>query len=258
MLDFSTWCEFAEHDVANHHLGVMKGRAQHLAAGRAMIAKLVPDHYASEEHIARALERLGKQAAADFIRGKLPITKNIRSGDLGEILATEYIDAHTDFAVPIKRLRWKDHRNMAMRGDDVIGLDLDAATQRLRFLKAESKSRVSLTAGVVAEAREVLEKDGGLPSPHALSFVSARLLEAGDTGLCDAIDEAQLKHGITADSVTHLLFTFSGNDPADFLEASLEAYAGDIAQSGIGLHVTTHGDFIADIYDQVIADALDD
>jgi hypothetical protein len=43
---------------------------------------------------------------------------------------------------------------------------------------------------VVAEAREALNKDGGLPSPHALSFISARLLEAGQTEFCDAIDDA--------------------------------------------------------------------
>lgn len=258
MLDFSTWCEFAELGVGDHYLTVMIAQTHQLGTGRALLAELVPDHYASEEHIARALERLGKQAAADLIREKLPTTKNIRSGDLGEILATEYIDTHTDFTAPIKRLRWKDHRNMAMRGDDVIGLKLNPETQRLHFLKAESKSRIVLTAGVVAEARDALNKDGGLPSPHALSFVSARLLEAGETELCDAIDDAQLKHGIPLDSVAHLLFTFSGNDPTDFLEASLNAYAGEIAQSGAGLQVAAHGTFVADVYDQVIADALDD
>ena len=39
----------------------------------------------------------------------------------GEIYATEWIDAHSGgYRAPIKRLRWKDHRNMAMRGEDVI------------------------------------------------------------------------------------------------------------------------------------------
>ena len=258
MLDFSTWCEFAEFDVGDHELTIMTAQTQQLAIGCALVAELVPDHYASEEHIARALERLGKQAAADFIREKLPTTKNIRSGDLGEILATEYIDTHTDCTVPIKRLRWKDHRNMAMRGDDVIGLRLNAQTHRLRFLKAESKSRVALTTAVVAEARDALNKDGGLPSPHALSFVSARLLEVDETDLCDAIDDAQLKYGIPINSVTHLLFTFSGNDPADFLEASLNACSEEIAQLGVGLQVIGHGAFVAEVYDQVIANALDD
>lgn len=86
---------------------------------------------------------------------------------------------------------------MAMRGDDVIGIDQGPENGRLHFLKSESKSRVTLAAGVVAEAREGLDKDRGLPSPHALSFISERLLEAGNPELADAIDDAQLKHGIT-------------------------------------------------------------
>lgn len=76
---------------------------------------------------------------------------------------------------------------MAMRGDDVIGIARDPATNRLRFLKTEAKSRIVLPAAVVAEARAGLEKDNGLPSAHALSFISARLLEMGDTDLADPV-----------------------------------------------------------------------
>src|SRR6202011_2875140 len=95
-------------------------------------AAIVSGHYASEEQVARALARLGKPAAAALILGKLPTTKGIRSGDLGEIYATEWIDAHSGgYRAPIKRLRWKDHRNMAMRGDDVIAIQQDVKTPRL-------------------------------------------------------------------------------------------------------------------------------
>ena len=41
---------------------------------------------------------------------------------------------------------------MAMRGDDVIGILLDAQSQRLRFLKTEVKSRTRLTPHVLAQA----------------------------------------------------------------------------------------------------------
>lgn len=144
---------------------------------------------------------------------------------------------------------------MAMRGDDVIGITLDAATHRLQFLKTEVKSRVTLGAGVVAEARAGLDKDGGLPSAHALSFISARLLETGNTVLADAIDEAQLKLGIPAQSVRHLLFTFSGNGPAAHLTASLQTYTGPFAQWSVGLWVEGHAAFVGAVYDQVIANA---
>lgn len=258
MIDFGAWCVIQEDDVGAHALTLLKVRADARVTGRDTVAALVPNHYASEEHVARALQRLGKEAAAKFIRDKLPTTKKIRSGDLGEILATEFIAANTGYEVPIRRLRWKDHRNMAMRGDDVIGLRTDAATQRLRFLKTESKSRATLQNGVLADARSALDKDNGLPSPHALSFVSERLLEAGNAVLADAIDDAQLKHGIPPQSVEHLLFVFSGTDPKMSLQTSLQGYTGAISQHGVGLCVDQHGAFVAEIYDQVIANAHHD
>jgi hypothetical protein len=100
---------------------------------------------------------------------------------------------------------------MAMRGDDVIGILQDPATQRLSFLKTEAKSRAALSAQVLTEARAGLDKDGGKPSAHALAFISARLLELGNVPLTDAIDDALLKHSIPVHTVKHLLFTFSGN-----------------------------------------------
>jgi hypothetical protein len=127
------------------------------------------------------------------------------------------------YRTPIKRLRWKDHRNMAMRGDDVIGILQDAQSQRLHFLKTDAKSRAALTAQVLTDARSGLDKDGGLPSAHALSFISARLLELDNLPLADAIDDALLKHGIPPQNIRHLLFTFSGNAPDALLTASLQA-----------------------------------
>lgn len=256
MPQFNDWCVSVEEPVGNHIRRVMTGDAANLPIGIQATAAIVPTHYASEEHVARALVRLGKPAAAALIQGKLPTTKAIRSGDLGEIFATEWIDAHSGgYRAPIRRLRWKDHRNMAMRGEDVIGILQDPQTQRLHFLKTEAKSRVALTAQVLVEARAGLDKDGGLPSAHALSFISARLLELNNLPLADAIDDALLKHGIPLQNVRHLLFTFSGNAPDAMLAASLQAYPGELNQWSVGLHVAGHAAFIGAVYDQVIANA---
>jgi len=256
MVQFNNWCASEDENVDGHFLRVLTAIGTHLPVGIAETAAIVPGHYASEEHVARALARLGKPAAANLIQEKLPTTKQIRSGDLGEIYATEWIDAHSgSYYAPIKRLRWKDHRNMAMRGEDVIGIHQDAQTQRLSFLKTEAKSRTNLTAQVISSARAGLEKDGGKPSAHALSFISARLLELGNLPLADAIDDALLKHGIPLQNVRHLLFTFSGNAPNDLLTASLQNYTGPINQWAIGLYVHGHTAFIGAVYDLVIANA---
>lgn len=256
MAQFNDWCLAADTPVGNHFTRVMTGQAERLPVGVQATAAIVPAHYASEEHVARALARLGKPAAAALIQGRLPTTKAIRSGDLGEIYATEWIDTHSGgYRAPIKRLRWKDHRNMAMRGDDVIAILQDAQTRRLHFLKTEAKSRAALTAQVLTDARIALDKDGGLPSAHALSFISARLLELGNQQLGDAVDDALLKYGIPIQNVRHLLFTFSGNPPDALLTAALQAYVGTINQWSVGLRVEGHANFIAAIYDRVIADA---
>lgn len=256
MVQFNDWCDSTDTPVGNHRLTVVAGRVADTATGVQATAAAVPSHYAAEERIASALTRLGKVAAARMITDLLPQTAQIRSGDLGEIFATEWIDAHSSYRAPIKRLRWKDHRNMAMRGDDVIGFKYDLVTQRLLFLKTESKSRVNLNAHTLNEARIGLDKDGGLPSAHALSFISARLLELGNqAGLVDAIDNALYLHGIPPESVQHLLFTFSGNAPTALLTQALQSYGGPIGQWGVGLHVQGHAVFIGDVYARVIANA---
>jgi hypothetical protein len=256
MVQFNDWCNSADTPVGNHHLRIMTGRPVDSAVGVQVTASAVPSHYAAEERVARVLARLGKPEAAKLITDLLPQTPQIRSGDLGEIYATEWINAHSGYRAPIKRLRWKDHRNMAMRGDDVIGIIHDSATQRVRFLKTEAKSRIDLRAQTLEQARTGLDKDGGRPSSHALSFISAKLLELGeDLPLVDAIDDALYRHGIPVESVQHLLFTFSGNAPEALLIQALQSYPGAIGQWGVGLHVDGHAQFVGAVYGQVIADA---
>lgn len=258
-MPFSDWCDVAEEDIGAHSLTTLAARLADLEAGCEATALCVPTHYASEERIADLLRRLGKEAAATFIEQKLPESSRIRSGDLGEILATEFISERLIFTVPIKRLRWKDHREMAMRGDDVLAVYLPNDDESaVLFLKAESKSRASLQSSVVAEARTSLNSDGGLPSPHALAFVADRLRELGETQLSDIIDDAQLKNGITADQVRHMLFVLTGNDPTNLLRTELQQYAGAIEQYSVGLQITNHGQFIQDVYDVVIANGDDD
>lgn len=258
MIEFDEWCDATVEVVNGHELKVLSGSDDDLADAQDKVAAIIPAHYASEEHIAGVLERLGKAAAAEFVRQKLPESKAIRSGDLGEILATEYIAENTSYGVPIKRLRWKDHRNMAMRGDDVIGIEQIGENGRLKFLKSEAKSRVILAADVVEGARVALDRDGGLPSPHALAFISERLMETGNQALADAIDDSQLKHGIAVADVEHLLFTFSGNDPTQFLQASLQEYGGGIHQQEVGLRVAEHAQFVEEVFEKVMADGDDD
>jgi hypothetical protein len=218
---------------------------------------LLPDYYVDPQSIAGTLARLGKTAAAQKLLTKIPETKNIRSGDIGEVLASDYIEESLGYNVPIRKLRWRDHRNMAMRGDDVIGIIVDQQQQTIKFLKAEAKANKVLGRGILEKAREELDLDDGFPAPHALEFVAERLRETGNQALSDLIEKVQLVDGIRDNQVEHLLFTFTASNPATLQKESFDAYDGNIKQTSVGFMVTEHQELIAGVYQGVI-DGLND
>jgi hypothetical protein len=134
-----------------------------------------------------------------------------------------------------------------MRGEDVLGFAL-SPTSELHVLKAESKSRKSMTSAVIGEARKALCANSGLPSPHAMAFVADRLDELGDINLSAAIINATLKTKLKPKQVKHLLFTFSENDPSQMLVNSLSAYTGPCEQLYVRLQVAQHQNFIQSVF----------
>lgn len=248
---FDELSENTSESVDDHKLKTITVLADNYDQAVEAVVSVVPDHYIDPESIAHILERLGKPEAAQKLRTKLPETKNIRSGDLGEILGTEYINNQTQFTAPINKLRWKDHREMAMRGEDVIGIKVFENGQRPNFLKTEAKSRAQLSTLVLEKARTALDSDGGQPAPHALAFIADRLRDCGNVAFADIIDDAQLKNGITKNQMEHLLFTFTGSNPHNLQKTVLEAYDGEITQHAVGLRVARHQEFIADVFDEV-------
>lgn len=217
----------------------------------ALISAL-PSQYVDPLSIARTLKLLGKDAAAQKLMTKIPEAVKIRSGDMGEILATDYIEESLGYSVPIRKLRWRDHRDMAMRGDDVIGLLVNQESQTIKFLKAEAKANKSLSREVLGKARVELDLDNGLPAPHALEFVAERLRETGEQKLADLIEKVQLVDGIRSRQVEHLLFTFTASDPATLQKEAFDNYDGDIKQKSVGFRVVNHQELIADVYQGVI------
>lgn len=141
MTKFTEWCDEIETSVSSHRLHQLTAKPAKLAHATTVIAGTLPQYYAAPSRIADLLNKLGKPAAAKYVAEKLPTTKSIRSGDLAEILCNAYVLEATAFTQGIKRLRWKDHRNMSMRGEDVLAFSFDAKG-KLYILKAEVKSRV--------------------------------------------------------------------------------------------------------------------
>ncbi len=193
------------------------------------------------------IEKMGGfEKSSHILKNRLPQTKQIRSGDLGEILATEYVDRRTTYSVPVRRLRYKDDRNTSMRGDDVLGFR--EAKNEVKVVKVEAKSRINLTPSVLEEARSGLAKHGGRPNPGTLSFLECILRRE------DRNDEAELikrlqNDTIRARNVLHMVFTLSGNDPSNQLENATDEVSKGITLKLCGCQVSQHGDFVRDVFD---------
>lgn len=215
------------------------------------LAETIRAHYNRLELIAEDVKRLGYKVASKILSAEMPQTAKGRSGDLGEILASELVEEEIGLRIPVRRLRYKDDRNMAMRGDDFIGAGYDAAGQKLWLLKGEAKSNKVLGKATVSSARKVLNRDNGRCTPASLLFVANRLLESNDTDdreLGRSLrDEVGLK-SLRTDRIDHMLFTFSGNGPHASLKEDLDATGTNRDQYVVNIHVEDHQDFIAAMY----------
>lgn len=215
------------------------------------LANTIRSHYDRLDRIADDVSRLGYECASEILKTAMPQTAKGRSGDLGEILATELVEEEIGLRIPVRRLRYKDGRNMAMRGDDFIGAGYNGTGEKLWLLKGEAKSNKVLGKATVANARKVLNRDSGRCTPDSLLFVANRLLESDDTDdkeLGRSLrNEVGLK-SLRADRIDHMLFTVSGNGPHSSLKEDLEAIGTNRDHYVVNVHIEDHQDFIAAMY----------
>lgn len=250
MANFKDWCDFKYWTVADHYLQEVTADPKKTKTAVACVGRSVPQAYAAPSRLALMLDVLGKKKAAAYLADKLPKSKTLRSGDLGEVLCSSFVEEETEYSLGIWRFRWKDTETMSMRGEDALGFAL-TPTNKLRVLKAESKSRKSMTSAVIGEARKALCANGGLPSPHAMAFVADRLDELGNSKLSAAIINVTLKTKLQPRQVKHLLFTFSESDPSRLLVNSLGEYKGPCEQLYVRLQVPEHQNFIKSVFSAV-------
>lgn len=214
------------------------------------LAPIVQTHYFKDRTIQDVLNKWKRPGLAKYIDEVLPVTLKGKSGHLGEILATEYVNNNGwKYLIPIKRLQWKDGRDCAMRGEDILGFDFDE--EPIRFLKGESKSRKSLVPKVVGEARLGLEKNAGLPQAHTLIFIAERLAEMNQDVKANKIREYVADKLPQKAQVAHLMFIFSGNDPFLMLEEDLKGVKKGVEHFSVGLFVKEHQQLIKEVFERV-------
>lgn len=210
------------------------------------IIRAVADHFRSVERIEASIERLGFSETLNTFRNVIPDDRKTRSGDLGEVLCTEYVVQKTSYRVPVKKLRWKDDRDRTMRGNDVLAFRTHNRVNQV--LKAESKSKASLSNSKVKEAEDGLLQHEGRPNPSSLAYLQNRLEEAGRIEEADFIAALQ-QDDFSVQNIHHLIFTFSGNAPLSYLESRKDPPADrPYKRHLVGFHVRDHQEFIAKVY----------
>jgi hypothetical protein len=204
---------------------------------------LIRGHYVDPDITAKRIAALGAPKTAELLREHIPKRKKSRSGDLGEILATEVAEQELKYTVPIRRLRWKDGREMALRGDDIIGIARNKKS-KLLMLKGESKSRAALSTTVLDKAGSALDSDRGRPSRHSVLFVAERLREIGNDDLAEELEEAVLR-SFRGTPVAHMLFVLTGSPPKNLLKTHLKSVARRRqVRHAVGVRISDHGKFI--------------
>lgn len=248
---FDNWCSKATlASIASHSVGKIESHDD--PTGVALLAAKLPEAYADTTALALIAERHGKSGLAAFLCDRMPTKKSARSGDMGEILATAYLDEERGYIVGPSRLIDRDHQEWAMRGDDVLAASLDDQSE-LHLVKAEAKSGVSIGEKTIKAAREGLSRNDEMPSPHSLSQFATRLLKTSDSDVGEAVLDVQLTDGIRPHRVGHLMFLLTSGDPSAHVTADLKAYAGAVPQLTVTVRVQHHQKFINDAFDEVTA-----
>lgn len=213
------------------------------ARGLRALKHLLANHFVGEATVLRAG---GYAKAADVIANSLPTNKRTQSGDLAELIGTEYVNAATNFRAPIQKLRWKSDREMPLHGNDIVAVDTSGTPAKI--LKGECKSRVSFSDAVAREAVQTLDAHDGRPNPSTLAFITKRLFEENRDTEARVYQKLQAEGAMSARTITHGIFVLAGNDPSNALGQAPKSRHKGVSRQSVGVVIPDHGAFVTAVF----------
>lgn len=250
---YEDWCDQDGEEAGSKRYVTLTEKDDGRDAVIVELTETVRSHYERLDRIADDIDHLGYEAAATILRELLPTTTKMRAGELGEILASEFAQEILEFEVPIRRIRFKDGREVPMRGDDFIGVRQCVDDGGLWLLKGEAKSRRKLIKATITDARRALNRHDGRCTPISLIFVASRLMDSDDAdqaALGRLIRNEVGKNALARNRIDHALFTLSGNGPIAALDEDYQNAEAGRGCAVANLHIDDYADFIADVYER--------
>jgi hypothetical protein len=161
------------------------------------------------------LEALGYPEVAQAFDLR-PHASTTRTGNFGEILASEYLRQVLGYDIPVFRLRYNPNPDSSMKGDDILAFKFGAEDgSRRAILVGESKVRQNFSTLTVQEAYEQLCSSVRRPHPISLAFVIHRLEDEGDHAKAEAIRAFLDQFAQHRPQKQWLICLTTGNNPRD-------------------------------------------
>jgi len=114
------------------------------------------------------------------------ITKNVRQGDFGEVLAHLIVSFFENRAVPLKKMRWKFNAGRSVFSTDMLAHNHGPAITDLYYYEIKSRLNIKkesingLNAFVTIHAHNSLLKDANQPNEGIADFLSRYYFEKED------------------------------------------------------------------------------
>jgi hypothetical protein len=176
------------------------------------IGASIVEHHINRCRISSVLQDLGHAGAAQFFSSELPRSERTRKGNFGEVVASDYLVQRQGYSMPVLKLRFRDHANLPMRGEDIVAFRLNANRQIDAVIVGEAKCLVRYEGRTIEDAHARLSS-AFHPRPLTMSMLSEILYERGDDELASEID--RVSHTLARSSFRreHWLFLINERQP---------------------------------------------
>ena len=219
------------------------------------LAEVIFIHHNDPEEFKQNLQYLGYPEAAKEL-DRRPEDENIRKGNFGEVLASEYLKQKEGYLIPVYRLRYSQHPDSSPPGDDVLAFKLDGPKgSKKEVCITEVKVRNRFGSDAVKEAYEKIDKsyNGLRPRPKSLLFAIHILRKEKKDDIADELLNLLDRTRGNPFNIRHIIFLITGDkprDPFDVIE-SIKKPVGNLTAMNLTLNNLT--EFVNMVFEREVS-----